>query len=127
MCPTQLTLCMSTSVCQGVRIALTDGATHAVDSSDLAFKLASMYAFRQAYEAAKPVVLEPVMAVSGWKERWVAEHIENALRQACKAGKLIVLQPVVAMEPVVRKRVCRPCDKEKKDEKRERREERREE
>jgi len=34
---------------QGVRIALTDGAFHAVDSSELAFKLASVYAFRAAY------------------------------------------------------------------------------
>jgi len=31
----------------GVRCVLTDGASHAVDSSELAFKLASLYAFRQ--------------------------------------------------------------------------------
>jgi hypothetical protein len=31
---------------QGVRVVLTDGAAHAVDSSELAFKLASMFAFR---------------------------------------------------------------------------------
>ena len=47
----------------GVRVALTDGAAHAVDSSELAFKLAASYAFRAAYAAARPVVLEPVMAV----------------------------------------------------------------
>jgi len=47
----------------GVRVALTDGAAHAVDSSELAFKLAASYAFRAAYADAKPVVLEPVMAV----------------------------------------------------------------
>ena len=47
----------------GVRVALTDGAAHAVDSSELAFKLAASYAFRAAYGEAKPVVLEPVMAV----------------------------------------------------------------
>ena len=48
---------------EGVRVVLTDGNAHAVDSSELAFKLASMYAFRTAYEAASPTVLEPVMAV----------------------------------------------------------------
>ena len=31
---------------QGIRIALTDGAAHAVDSSEMAFKLACQYAFR---------------------------------------------------------------------------------
>ncbi|KAJ7950864.1 Elongation factor G, mitochondrial [Quillaja saponaria] len=46
-----------------LRIVITDGAAHAVDSSELAFKLASIYAFRQCYAAAKPVILEPVMLV----------------------------------------------------------------
>ncbi|XP_021724837.1 elongation factor G-2, mitochondrial-like [Chenopodium quinoa] len=46
-----------------VRVCLTDGASHAVDSSELAFKLASIYAFRQCYTKAKPVVLEPIMLV----------------------------------------------------------------
>ncbi|KAJ8775277.1 hypothetical protein K2173_020281 [Erythroxylum novogranatense] len=52
---------------ENVRIVLTDGASHSVDSSELAFKLASIYAFRQildqCYTAAKPVILEPVMLV----------------------------------------------------------------
>ena len=42
---------------------LTDGAAHAVDSSELAFKLASVYAFRAAYGGAGPNVLEPIMTV----------------------------------------------------------------
>ncbi|KAJ4850105.1 Elongation factor G-1, mitochondrial [Turnera subulata] len=48
---------------ENIRIVLTDGASHAVDSSELAFKLAAIYAFRKCYTAAKPVVLEPVMLV----------------------------------------------------------------
>lgn len=32
---------------ENIRVVLTDGASHAVDSSELAFKLASIYAFRQ--------------------------------------------------------------------------------
>ncbi|KAF3332660.1 elongation factor G [Carex littledalei] len=48
---------------ENLRVVLTDGASHAVDSSELAFKLASIYAFRQCYSAAKPVILEPVMKV----------------------------------------------------------------
>eukprot|EP00301_Raphidiophrys_heterophryoidea_P027487 c9682_g1_i1.p1 GENE.c9682_g1_i1~~c9682_g1_i1.p1 ORF type:complete len:767 (-),score=208.19 c9682_g1_i1:219-2381(-) len=49
--------------CSGVRFAITDGASHAVDSSELAFKLAAMYAFRQGFHKANPRVLEPIMAV----------------------------------------------------------------
>lgn len=48
---------------EGVRVALTDGAAHAVDSSELAFKLACQYAFKDAYARASPTVLEPIMAV----------------------------------------------------------------
>ncbi|RAL54017.1 unnamed protein product [Cuscuta campestris] len=48
---------------ENIRIVLTDGASHAVDSSELAFKLAAIYAFRQCYSAARPVILEPVMLV----------------------------------------------------------------
>ncbi|CAJ0907984.1 6980_t:CDS:10 [Entrophospora sp. SA101] len=46
------------------RFVLEDGAHHAVDSSELAFRLASFYAFREAYNRANPVILEPIMNVS---------------------------------------------------------------
>ncbi|CAD7696459.1 unnamed protein product [Ostreobium quekettii] len=48
---------------QGVRFVLMDGQAHTVDSSELAFKLACIYAFRQAFSKAKPVILEPIMEV----------------------------------------------------------------
>ncbi|XP_020970089.1 elongation factor G-2, mitochondrial [Arachis ipaensis] len=48
---------------ENLRVVLTDGAAHAVDSSELAFKLASIYAFRQCYTASRPFILEPVMLV----------------------------------------------------------------
>lgn len=46
---------------QRVRVVLNDGATHAVDSSEMAFKLAAMAAIRECYNSAAPVVLEPIM------------------------------------------------------------------
>jgi elongation factor G len=46
-----------------VRVTLLDGAFHAVDSSELAFKLAGAQAMREALAAAQPVLLEPVMLV----------------------------------------------------------------
>ncbi|MBL8966114.1 MAG: elongation factor G, partial [Spirochaetaceae bacterium] len=45
------------------RCVINDGASHAVDSSDIAFQLAAIGAFREAYEKAKPVILEPIMKV----------------------------------------------------------------
>ncbi len=48
----------------GVRAVLTDGNSHAVDSSDMAFKTAARAAFRETYNKAKPRILEPVMKVS---------------------------------------------------------------
>ena len=47
----------------GVRAVINDGAAQAVDSSEIAFKTAALMGFREAYEKAKPVVLEPVMKV----------------------------------------------------------------
>ena len=47
----------------GVRAVINDGASHAVDSSEQAFKTAAIMAFREGYEAAKPTILEPIMKV----------------------------------------------------------------
>jgi len=47
----------------GVRCVINDGASHAVDSSEMAFKTASIMAFREGYESAKPCILEPIMKV----------------------------------------------------------------
>jgi elongation factor G len=47
----------------GVRCLLNDGASHPVDSSEIAFKTAALMGFREAYMKAKPTILEPVMLV----------------------------------------------------------------
>ncbi|CAD6898195.1 unnamed protein product [Tilletia controversa] len=47
----------------GVRFVLEDGLAHSVDSSELAFRLATAGAFREAYQKAGPVILEPKMTV----------------------------------------------------------------
>jgi elongation factor G len=48
----------------GVRCTINDGQYHPVDSSDIAFQTAAIGAFREGYEKAKPVILEPIMKVS---------------------------------------------------------------
>ncbi len=47
----------------GIRVVINDGASHSVDSSDMAFRAAARGAFRQGYAKAKPVILEPIMKV----------------------------------------------------------------
>jgi elongation factor G len=47
----------------GIRVVVTDGQAHSVDSNDLAFQLAMLYAMRQCSKDAKPVILEPVMSL----------------------------------------------------------------
>jgi elongation factor G len=46
-----------------VRIILTYGSSHDVDSSEMAFKIAGSMAFKKAARMAKPVLLEPIMSV----------------------------------------------------------------
>ncbi len=46
-----------------VRAVVNDGAFHPVDSSDMAFQTAALSAFREAYEKASPIILEPIMKV----------------------------------------------------------------
>ncbi len=48
----------------GLRVVLTDGAYHPVDSNDFAFQAAARGAFREYYVQANPVALEPIMQVS---------------------------------------------------------------
>lgn len=44
-------------------IRIVDGSFHEVDSSELAFKMAGIFAFKEAMKKAKPILLEPIMAV----------------------------------------------------------------
>jgi elongation factor G len=48
----------------GVRVVINDGASHAVDSSDIAFQEAARGAFRDFFPRASPRILEPIMKLS---------------------------------------------------------------
>lgn len=50
--------------CVDFRVTLDDGSYHAVDSSEMAFKIAGSLAFKKAAEQAQPVLLEPIMKVT---------------------------------------------------------------
>ena len=46
-----------------IKVAITDGSFHEVDSNELAFKMAGIFALKNAFEKAGPILLEPVMKV----------------------------------------------------------------
>jgi len=46
-----------------VIVRIKDGSFHEVDSSEMAFKMAGIFAFKDAMKAAKPILLEPIMGV----------------------------------------------------------------
>jgi len=48
----------------GMKVTVNDGKSHSVDSSEMAFTRAAIGAFKQAYNKAGPVILEPVMKLS---------------------------------------------------------------
>ena len=48
----------------GIKVTVNDGQSHPVDSSDMAFQLAAMGAFKEAYMKAAPEIMEPIMKVS---------------------------------------------------------------
>ena len=49
--------------CVDVKVTLTYGSYHDVDSSEMAFRIAGLMGFKEAARKAKPVLLEPMMAV----------------------------------------------------------------
>ncbi len=51
------------SYVRDVRVAVYDGKMHPVDSNDISFKIAGMMAFKEAFHAAEPQLLEPIYVV----------------------------------------------------------------
>jgi len=47
----------------GIKVVINDGASHTVDSSDIAFQAAARGSFQQGYVKASPILLEPIMKV----------------------------------------------------------------
>ncbi len=45
------------------KVRIIDGSFHEVDSSELAFKMAGIFAFKEGMKSAKPILLEPIMGV----------------------------------------------------------------
>jgi elongation factor G len=70
-----------------VRCVLKDGASHAVDSSDMAFQATARGAWRDVYGKAKPRILEPVMKVV---VEGPSEHAGNVLTTLMQRRGMII-------------------------------------
>jgi elongation factor G len=79
---------------QGVRVELVDGSYHTVDSSEMAFKIAGSLAFKQAYEQADPVLLEPIMEVDVTCPDDTVGSVNGDLNS--RRGRLLGMEPVGA-------------------------------
>ena len=58
-----------------IKVSLVDGSFHEVDSSELAFRMAGIFGFKQAFMQAEPVLLEPYMSL----EATTPEEYVNAI------------------------------------------------
>src|SRR6188474_1300208 len=83
---------------QGVRVRLVDGSYHTVDSSEMAFKIAGSMAFKQAYEAADPVLLEPIMMLEATVPDDAVGAINGDLNS--RRGRLLGMEPAAGMTTV---------------------------
>jgi elongation factor G len=81
-----------------VRVLLVDGSYHTVDSSEMAFKIAGSMAFKQAYEAADPVLLEPIMLLEATVPDDAVGAVNGDLNS--RRGRLLGMEPSAGMTTV---------------------------
>ncbi len=75
-----------------VATTVLDGKEHPVDSSEMAFKLASRNAFKDAMAAAGPILLEPIMDVTVWVESKYLGDIMSDM--SSKRGRILGQNPL---------------------------------
>src|SRR6059036_2393807 len=83
---------------QGVRVLLVDGSYHTVDSSEMAFKIAGSLAFKDAYQQADPVLLEPIMEVEVTIPDEAVGAVNGDLNS--RRGRLLGMEPRAGMTSI---------------------------
>ena len=81
-----------------VRVTLTDGSFHEVDSSEMAFKIAGSMAFKDACKKANPVILEPIMKTEVIVPEDYMGDVIGDLNS--RRGKIISMEPVNKIEHI---------------------------
>ena len=83
---------------QGVRVLLVDGMEHNVDSSEMAFKIAGSMAFKEAYQQADPVLLEPIMELEVTVPDDTVGAVNGDLNS--RRGRLQGMEPIGGMTTI---------------------------
>ncbi|MGI6714163.1 MAG: elongation factor G [Bacilli bacterium] len=90
----------------GMKAILTDGKYHSVDSNELAFKMAAILAFKEAYMKCNPTILEPIMKITINVHNEFTGNIMNDLNQ--RRARIMSMdekgndiQEIIAMVPEV--------------------------
>jgi len=72
-----------------VKVTLTDGSFHAVDSSEMAFHIAGSIAFKEACRRASPILLEPIMKVEvTTPDQYLGDVIGNLQQRRAKIAEM---------------------------------------
>lgn len=75
-----------------VSVNLYDGSFHAVDSSEMSFKIAASMAFKKGMQSASPIILEPIMELDIFvPEKYMGDIISDI---NSKRGKIISMTPI---------------------------------
>ncbi len=83
---------------QGVTVRLVDGQYHNVDSSEMAFKIAGSMAFKDAYQKADPILLEPIMELEVTVPDEAVGAVNGDLNS--RRGRLQGMEPVAGMTTI---------------------------
>ena len=83
----------------GLRATLHDGSYHPVDSSEMAFKIAASIAYKKGLEAAKPILLEPIMHIEILiPEEYMGDVIGDINK---KRGRVLGMEPCGKLQKLV--------------------------
>jgi elongation factor G len=83
----------------GIKCTLVDGKYHAVDSSELAFKMAAILSFKEGFMKAKPALLEPIMHVEVFVPDDYTGDIMGDMNK--RRGKILGMEKLGALQKIV--------------------------
>ena len=83
----------------GVKAILYDGSSHSVDSSEMAFKMATIQAFKKGFMEAGPVLLEPIMSLKVVVPDDFAGDVMGDLNK--RRGRVLGMNPDVTGKTVI--------------------------
>ena len=83
----------------GIKMTLIDGSYHTVDSSELAFKMATIMAFKDAFMKASPYILEPIVKLQVEVTNQYAGDVISDLNK--RRGRILGLNPTELGEEII--------------------------